>query len=156
MGVVCGIKIYEGIRRRKPLFKILAHLVPCEHLSMHSQRQGGYETTNASHHLHFSLGRLRSLLLVVTLPSCSRHLAINSIMALRGKKKRVRTVKDVVHFLDNDFHTVTNVPNIIAHAVCGLQTLQNRHPTFLLRQFVEPSQGIFDIRSSYQLFQESF
>jgi hypothetical protein len=68
MGFVCVIQIYEGIDRRKPLFNILAHLVPCEHLSLHSQRQGDYEITNVSHHLHLWLGRLRPLLLVVTLP----------------------------------------------------------------------------------------
>jgi hypothetical protein len=126
MGIVCGIKIYEGIRRRKPLFNILAHLVPCEYLSLHSRRQGGYEITNASHHLHLSLGHLRPLLLVVTLLSCSRHLAINSTMVLRSERNKVRTIKDSLHF-------VTNVPNIMAYAICGLQTLCNSHPTFLLR-----------------------
>jgi hypothetical protein len=126
MGFVCGIKIYEGIHRGKPIFNILEHLVPYEHLSLHGQRQGGYEITNASHHLHLSLGRLRPLLLVVTLPSCSRHLGISSMMTLRTERNKVRTVKDSVH-------SVTNVPNIIAHAICGLQTLCNRHPTFLLR-----------------------
>jgi hypothetical protein len=130
MGFVCGIEIYEGIRRRKPHFNILAHLIPYEHLSLHSQRQDGYGITNSSHHLHLSLGRLHPLLLVRTLPSCSRHLAINSMMALKTERNKVRTG---VHFVDNDFHSATNVPDIISHAMSGLQTLCNRHPTFLLR-----------------------
>jgi hypothetical protein len=66
-------------------------------------------------------------------------------MALRIENNMVRTVMDNVH-------SVTNVPNIIPHAMGGLQTLCDRHPTFLLRQCVELLQGILDIRSSYQRF----
>jgi len=52
------------------------------------------------------------------------------MMTLRTERNTVRTVKDSVDFVDSDFHSVTNVPNIIAHAMCGLQTLYNCHPTF--------------------------
>jgi hypothetical protein len=54
------------------------------------------------------------------------------MMTLRTEGDKVRTVKDSVDFVDSDFHSVTYVPNIIAHAMCDLQTLYNCHPTFVL------------------------
>ena len=73
-GVVCGIEIYEWVRRREPLRKvlpqfcnILKQFVSCKHLGLHGQRQGYYEITNACHPLNLSRGRLRPLQLFVTL-----------------------------------------------------------------------------------------
>ena len=41
-GVICGIEVYEWIRRRKPICKVLAQLVPYKHLSPHGQQQSCY------------------------------------------------------------------------------------------------------------------
>jgi hypothetical protein len=78
------------------------------------------------------------------------------------RRYKVLTVEDDVYFVDSDFHPVTEVLNIVskaryslAHAIRSLQSLRSRHPAFFVRQFVEPSQGIVDIRPSDQRFQES-
>ena len=51
----------------KPVFKALAQLLPCKNFSPQRQRQGSDEITNARHHLHLWLVRLRPLLLVLSL-----------------------------------------------------------------------------------------
>jgi hypothetical protein len=129
-GLVCSIEINEWIRRRQPVRKVSAQLVPCKHVSQRQPLPRDHERLSSLESFTRSLTPLATCCnspLMVSPPNRKSDDNTDN-----QNETKMRTVEDGVHFVDSSFNIISEAHYSLTHAVRGPQTLHSRHPTFFL------------------------
>ena len=75
---------------------------------------------------------------------------------LVGKYQGSRTIEYQLNLVIDALNPVIDPRYFIIDAVSDLQELRDCHPNFLLSQFIQPTERVFDIRLSNQLHEKLF
>ena len=68
-------------------------------------------------------------------------------------KDGLRTINDLCYLAIDSLHLSVDASHPIIDTTSGLQHLRRSHPSLLLRQLIQPAQGVLNIGPSDQLSQ---